>query len=249
MKNILIIDNSNIDAKLFSDMFKIYGFNSQISDGNNFDIIEYISIRNPSLILIDIQLSNNYAIEYNEILVNNKNFNKIPVLATTALSLDKKHISDAGFSGIINKPISIPCFFNEIRRFLMLRYFQITDALIVGHKEIDDDHAYIIKLYNQFLDNVAVHDVGSAISTYKNILIAIKEHFIREEKIMADYGYNELPANKKHHEMSLNKYSKLFDYGSKVSMNNIADKLVLILLEDFLKADQGFKEYLKKIKN
>ena len=117
-KKILIVEDNELNMKLFTDLLDAHGYETrQTREG-----LKAISIaRNfqPDLILMDIQLPEVSGLEVTKWLKNDEALADIPVIAVTAFAMkgDEKRIRDGGCEDYIAKPITVSSFLAKIRKF------------------------------------------------------------------------------------------------------------------------------------
>lgn len=118
-KTILIIEDNELNMKLFNDLLQAHGFNTiQSRDGREaFDLAKK---HVPDLILMDIQLPGISGLEVTKLIKADPNLKKIPVIAVTAFAMkgDEEKIREGGCEGYIAKPISVSVFLETINKFL-----------------------------------------------------------------------------------------------------------------------------------
>ena len=118
-KKVLIVEDNELNMKLFSDLLGAHGYQTkQTREG-----LKAISIAKkfkPDLILMDIQLPEVSGLEVTKWLKDDKALKHIPVVAVTAFAMkgDEKRIRDGGCAGYIAKPITVSSFLATIRKHL-----------------------------------------------------------------------------------------------------------------------------------
>lgn len=122
-KKILIVEDNDLNLKLFRDLLGANGYETfETKEG-----IEAISItRNvqPDLIIMDIQLPEISGLDVTRKIKADPSINHIPVIAVTAFAMkdDEEKILSAGCEAYLSKPIAIEDFLTTIRRFLEPEY-------------------------------------------------------------------------------------------------------------------------------
>jgi two-component system cell cycle response regulator DivK len=107
-KRILVVEDNDLNRKLFSDLLKAKGFDVEpLADG--FAVIERARAFAPDLVIMDIQLPKISGLELIEALKADAALCTIPVLAVTAYAGkgDEERIREAGAEGYLAKPVSI----------------------------------------------------------------------------------------------------------------------------------------------
>lgn len=118
-KRILVVEDNDLNRKLFCDVLKANGFEVEpVGDGNA--ALDRARQLSPDLIIMDIQLPEVSGVELIEQAKRDLHLQSIPVLAVTAYAAkgDEERIRAAGASGYLAKPISIQPFMNAVRELL-----------------------------------------------------------------------------------------------------------------------------------
>jgi two-component system cell cycle response regulator DivK len=114
-KRILVVEDNDLNRKLFSDLLKAKGFEVEpLADG--FAVIERARAFAPDLVIMDIQLPRISGLELIEALKADETLRAIPVLAVTAYAGkgDEERIREAGAEGYLAKPVSIVPFLQAV---------------------------------------------------------------------------------------------------------------------------------------
>ncbi len=118
-KTILIVEDNELNMKLFNDLLQAHGYNTlQAKDGRL--VIEMTRKNRPDLILMDIQLPEISGLEITKMLKADDDLCNIPVVAVTAFAMkgDEQKIRSGGCDGYIAKPISVASFLQTVAKFL-----------------------------------------------------------------------------------------------------------------------------------
>ena len=118
-KTILIVEDNELNMKLFNDLLQAHGYNTlQAKDGRV--VVEMTRKNRPDLILMDIQLPEISGLEITKMLKADDDLCNIPVIAVTAFAMkgDEQKIRNGGCDGYIAKPISVVSFLQTVSRFL-----------------------------------------------------------------------------------------------------------------------------------
>jgi len=118
-KTILIVEDNELNMKLFNDLLQAHGYNTlQVKDGRV--VIDVTRKNRPDLILMDIQLPEISGLEITKMLKADDDLRGIPVVAVTAFAMkgDEQKIRNGGCDGYIAKPISVASFLQTVSRFL-----------------------------------------------------------------------------------------------------------------------------------
>ncbi|MBX9884676.1 MAG: response regulator [Novosphingobium sp.] len=115
-KRILVVEDNDLNRKLFCDVLKAGGFAVEpLGDGR--DVLVRAREFVPNLIIMDIQLPNISGLELIEALKGDPELRPIPILAVTAYAGkgDEERIREAGAEGYLAKPVSITPFMAAVR--------------------------------------------------------------------------------------------------------------------------------------
>lgn len=115
-KRILVVEDNDLNRRLFCDVLKSQGFAVEpCADGH--DALEAARQFVPNLIIMDIQLPNVSGLDLIEAAKKDATLRTIPVLAVTAYAGkgDEERIRDAGAEGYLAKPVSIGPFMQAVR--------------------------------------------------------------------------------------------------------------------------------------
>jgi two-component system, cell cycle response regulator DivK len=118
-KRVLIVEDNDLNMKLFNDLLEAHGyFTLQTKDG--VEALRMARQHRPDLILMDIQLPEVSGLEVTKWLKEDDDLRTIPVIAVTAFAMkgDEEKIRNGGCEAYIAKPISVAGFMRTIERFL-----------------------------------------------------------------------------------------------------------------------------------
>ena len=118
-KKVLIVEDNDLNMKLFNDLLVAHGYRTlQSKDGN--EALALARQHRPDLILMDIQLPEVSGLQVTQWLKKDDDLRSIPIIAVTAFAMkgDEERIRDGGCEAYIAKPISIAHFLQTVERFL-----------------------------------------------------------------------------------------------------------------------------------
>lgn len=118
-KRILIVEDNDLNLKLFRDLLEAHGYETfETKDGN--EAMTIARNMQPDLILMDIQLPEISGLDITKRLKADSEVGHIPVIAVTAFAMkdDEEMILSAGCEAYMSKPISIPTFISTVQKFL-----------------------------------------------------------------------------------------------------------------------------------
>ena len=119
MSTILIVEDNDKNMKLACDVLQAKGY-STLEAVNGEDGVRLALAHKPDLVLMDIQLPDINGIEAFARIRANADTAAVPVVAFTAsvTPLDRHRFTDAGFDGLIGKPINLKEFLETVRKTL-----------------------------------------------------------------------------------------------------------------------------------
>ena len=119
MTKILIIEDNEMNMRLFSDLLKSKGYEVfGCSEGTKG--VEQAKKIKPDLILMDIQMPEVDGLTATKMIRKTPGIDKTKIIAVTAFAMagDAERILAAGCNGYISKPISIIPFFKTVEEIL-----------------------------------------------------------------------------------------------------------------------------------
>lgn len=120
MSKVLIVEDNDLNLKLFCDLLKVKECEVIISK-NGIDVENIVLAEVPDLILMDIQLGGGVSgVDLIRDLKSNIDTKHIPIIAVTAFAMktDEERILESGCDMYLSKPVSIETFFQAIDKFL-----------------------------------------------------------------------------------------------------------------------------------
>ena len=118
-KRILVVEDNDLNRKLFCDVLKANGFDvDPLADGSV--VLDTARQNSPDLIIMDIQLPEVSGVDLIEQAKKDLHLQAIPILAVTAYAArgDEERIRAAGAAGYLSKPVSIGPFMNAVKELL-----------------------------------------------------------------------------------------------------------------------------------
>jgi two-component system cell cycle response regulator DivK len=119
MKTILIIEDNELNRKLFHDLFLAHGY-KVLSTREGMDGLRLAREERPDAILLDIQLPDVSGLQVSEWLKQDDTLRDIPIVAVTAFAMrgDEERIREAGCDAYVAKPVSTGRLLETVQRFL-----------------------------------------------------------------------------------------------------------------------------------
>jgi two-component system, cell cycle response regulator DivK len=117
-KTVLIVEDNELNMKLFNDLLEARGYRV-LQTRSGHEVLSLARANRPDLILMDIQLPEISGLDVTRWLKDDEQLKSIPVVAITAFAMkgDEDRIRAVGCEGYLSKPISIPKFLETIQRF------------------------------------------------------------------------------------------------------------------------------------
>lgn len=118
-KTILIVEDNDLNMKLFHDLLEAHGYATlQTKDG--MEALKIAREKRPDLILMDIQLPEVSGLEVTKWIKEDDDLRTIPVVAVTAFAMkgDEEKIRQGGCEAYIAKPISVAQFLETVEGLL-----------------------------------------------------------------------------------------------------------------------------------
>lgn len=118
-KKVLIVEDNELNMKLFHDLLEAHGIETiQTRDGRS--VLELVRRERPDLIIMDIQLPEVSGLEITQQLKADAELKGIPVIAVTAFAMkgDEQKIREGGCEDYISKPISVSGFVEVVQKHL-----------------------------------------------------------------------------------------------------------------------------------
>lgn len=115
MTKILIVEDNEMNMRLFSDLLKSKGYQVfECSEGKN--AVQNAKKIKPDLILMDIQMPEVDGLTATKMIRNTPAIAKTKIIAVTAFAMegDAERIIKGGCDGYLSKPISVGSFFKTI---------------------------------------------------------------------------------------------------------------------------------------
>lgn len=118
-KTILIVEDNELNMKLFSDLLEANGY-ATVQTRNGVEAVGLARQHRPDLILMDIQLPEVSGLQVTQWLKDDEDLRAIPVIAITAFAMkgDEERIREGGCEAYLSKPISVSKFLETVRTYL-----------------------------------------------------------------------------------------------------------------------------------
>lgn len=130
-----------------------------------------------------------------------------------------------------------------------MEHFELRDGFLIGHRQIDAEHAQLVSLLNACIDisNATGHK-DDFYAKFLEFEEAMRNHIENEEAIMMKLGYLDADVDAGMHQKGVQVFRDLVsDCQLNIDTDIIIKQAVRALLELMLKADLGLKGYLHQI--
>jgi len=128
-KTILVVEDNELNMKLFHDLLEAQGYRV-LQTGEGLAAFQLAREHRPDLIVMDIQLPAISGLEVTGWLKEDPDLARIPVVAVTAFAMkgDETRIREGGCEAYVAKPISVAGFLETVRRLLEAGVSEARDA-------------------------------------------------------------------------------------------------------------------------
>ena len=118
-KTVLIVEDNELNMKLFHDLLDSQGYQI-LQTREGLQAMALARQHMPDLILMDIQLPEISGLEVTKWLKDDEELAHIPIIAVTAFAMkgDEERIRQGGCEAYISKPISVMHFLDVVRKHL-----------------------------------------------------------------------------------------------------------------------------------
>lgn len=118
-KTVLIVEDNELNMKLFNDLLEAHGYTT-LKTNDGIRALGIARESKPDLILMDIQLPEVSGLEVTKWLKEDEELKHIPVVAVTAFAMkgDEEKIRQGGCEDYIAKPITVSNFLDTVQRYI-----------------------------------------------------------------------------------------------------------------------------------
>lgn len=118
-KTVLIVEDNELNMKLFSDLLEAHGYET-LKTANGVEAIELTRKHHPHLIIMDIQLPEVSGLEVTKWIKEDDELCDIPIIAVTAFAMkgDEERIREGGCEAYLSKPISVAKFIETVQNYI-----------------------------------------------------------------------------------------------------------------------------------
>jgi two-component system cell cycle response regulator DivK len=117
-KTVLIVEDNELNMKLFNDLLEGHGY-ATLQSRSGVEAVELARKNKPNLILMDIQLPEVSGLEVTKWIKSDDDLRAIPVIAVTAFAMkgDEEKMRQGGCEAYLSKPISVAKFLETVRAY------------------------------------------------------------------------------------------------------------------------------------
>lgn len=118
----MIVEDNPINAELLKNYLELAGVRNTLIYSNPLAMIDDLNTINFNLVIMDIQLNEMSGVEAAEIILQNKKFSSVPIIAISGFAFQdeiKETLKTGFFKDYITKPIDRKKFIDIIRRNLL----------------------------------------------------------------------------------------------------------------------------------
>lgn len=119
-KTILIVEDNELNMKLFCDLLQAHGFKT-VPTNEGAAVMSLMKRHKPDLVLMDIQLPEISGLDVTKMIKADPELRTIPIIAVTAFAMkgDEEKIRQGGCDAYVTKPISVATFIGTIKQYLV----------------------------------------------------------------------------------------------------------------------------------
>jgi two-component system cell cycle response regulator DivK len=118
-KTVLIVEDNELNMKLFNDLLEAHGY-ATVQTRSGVEAVGLARKHLPNLILMDIQLPEVSGLQVTQWLKDDPALAHIPIVAITAFAMkgDEEKIRQGGCEAYLSKPISVVKFLETVRNYI-----------------------------------------------------------------------------------------------------------------------------------
>ena len=118
-KTVMIVEDNELNMKLFHDLLEAQGYNT-VGTRNGIEALDLARRHHPDLIVMDIQLPEVSGLEVTKWLKEDPELKAVPVVAVTAFAMkgDEERIRQGGCEAYLSKPISVTKFLDTVKTYI-----------------------------------------------------------------------------------------------------------------------------------
>ncbi len=116
-KKVLVVEDNELNMKLFCDLLDAFGFQT-VESRDGLKAVDLAREHKPDLIIMDIQLPEVSGLDLTRWIKDDAVIRDIPIMAVTAFAMrqDERLVREAGCEAYMSKPIQMSAFINEVKK-------------------------------------------------------------------------------------------------------------------------------------
>jgi len=127
----------------------------------------------------------------------------------------------------------------------------ISPSFKIESEAIDADHRHLVEIINEITQAIDAGRPEACARLVPDFVEFSKQHFSREEALLAGYAYPLLEKHRRHHRGLNDKLQTMLNLAAKVvdhppARESLRKELVFFLLDDVINEDLNFKAFLSK---
>lgn len=133
--------------------------------------------------------------------------------------------------------------------------YTFSNDLLLGHYEMDTEHAEIVIMLNKFLEAVENQvEIPEIARILKDVIEFVEIHFSHEEKLMEESNFKGYEEHKKHHAEFIKIFREFLDdiniegFATKALLGKMHVQAMDLLVAHVKTDDKIFARYLKSSK-
>lgn len=126
---------------------------------------------------------------------------------------------------------------------------EITRSYEIEVETIDSDHRRLVTIINEITQAIDDERAEECARLVPDFVTFSKQHFAREEALLARNGYPEVEKHRKHHAALNDKMNTILDLAgravdSAAAREALRKELIFFLMDDVINEDMDFKSFL-----
>ena len=127
---------------------------------------------------------------------------------------------------------------------------EMTSSFELEIKALDEDHKNLIRLANKISSDIDQNKGAECAVLVPQFVKLSKQHFAREEALLAKTGYPNVKKHHEHHAGLNGKMDHMLEFSEVAASNPIAGEslkkeLMYFLMDDVITSDMEFKDFVK----
>lgn len=126
---------------------------------------------------------------------------------------------------------------------------EITRSFEIEVEMIDDDHRRLVAIINEITKAIDDQEYDKCARLVPDFVDLSKQHFSREEGLLAKHGYPGIDKHRKHHAGLNDKMDTMLKLAelvveSQLARDTLRKEMFFFLMDDVINEDMGFKSFL-----